>query len=179
MSCMLWDVETGTLVQRFDDHTGDVMSIAVPAGSDKNVFVSGGCDMSAKLWDIRAGRCIKSFSGHTADINSVTFFPNGNAFGTGSDDSSCRLYDIRAWKQLASYTDPSISCGITSVGFSASGRYLFAGYDDFNCHVWDTLKASLVTTLTGHDNRVSCLGVSGDGFALCTGSWDSFLKVWA
>ena len=36
-----------------------------------------------------------------------------------------------------------------------------------------------VGVLAGHDNRVSCLGVSSDGNALCTGSWDSFLKLWA
>ena len=27
--------------------------------------------------------------------------------------------------------------------------------------------------LNGHENRVSCLGVSNDGMSLCTGSWDS------
>lgn len=32
--------------------------------------------------------------------------------------------------------------------------------------------------LAGHDNRVSCLGVTDDGMAVCTGSWDSFLKIW-
>ena len=31
---------------------------------------------------------------------------------------------------------------------------------------------------TGHDNRVSCLGVTEDGLAIATGSWDSFLKIW-
>ncbi|CAJ0642204.1 3038_t:CDS:2 [Entrophospora sp. SA101] len=36
-----------------------------------------------------------------------------------------------------------------------------------------------VGVLAGHENRVSCLGVSDDGMALCTGSWDSSLKVWA
>jgi WD40 repeat protein len=39
------------------------------------------------------------------------------------------------------------------------------------------LKGERVYVLEGHDNRVSCLGVSSDGMALCTGSWDSFLKV--
>jgi WD40 repeat protein len=43
--------------------------------------------------------------------------------------------------------------------------------------VWDTLKGERVGVLTGHENRVSCLGVSSDGMALCTGSWDSTLKV--
>ena len=28
----------------------------------------------------------------------------------------------------------------------------------------------------GHENRVSCLGVSNDGISLCTGSWDSLVR---
>jgi len=56
---------------------------------------------------------------------------------------------------------------------------LFAGYDDYNCYVWDTQLGSLVAQLVGHDNRVSCLGVSEDGKALVTGSWDTLLKIWA
>ena len=59
-----------------------------------------------------------------------------------------------------------VLCGITSVAFSVSGRILFAGYDDFNVNVWDTLKGERVGVLTGHENRVSCLGVSSDGMAL-------------
>ena len=31
-------------------------------------------------------------------------------------------------------------------------------------------------SLVGHDNRVSCLGVSNDGMSLCTGSWDSLVS---
>jgi guanine nucleotide-binding protein G(I)/G(S)/G(T) subunit beta-1 len=54
---------------------------------------------------------------------------------------------------------------------------LFAGYDDYNINIWDTLKGERVGVLAGHDNRISCLGVSDDGIALCTGSWDSLLKV--
>ncbi len=115
-------------------------------------------------------------------------------------------------------------CGITSVGFSVSGRLLFAGYDDFECkvsvppprhlprlcqqlrsgglvpclrifdfladyfsQVWDVLRGERVGSLSGHENRVSCLGVSNDGISLCTGSWDSLVstlsthrsKVWS
>lgn len=38
------------------------------------------------------------------------------------------------------YSHDNIICGITSVSFSKSGRLLLAGYDDFNCNIWDTLK---------------------------------------
>ena len=43
-------------------------------------------------------------------------------------------------QELLTYTYELISSGITSVGFSLSGRLLLAGYDDYNCYVWDTLK---------------------------------------
>ena len=81
-------------------------------------------------------------------------------------------------QELIMYSHDMIICGITSVAFSKSGRLLLAGYDDFNCNVWDTLKGERVGVLTGHDNRVSCLGVTEDGLAIATGSWDSFLKIW-
>lgn len=87
------------------------------------------------------------------------------------------------------------------MAFSVSGRLLFAGYDDFECkvrliyqpqelskeqiaeqyltvfQVWDTLRGEKVGSLNGHENRVSCLGVSNDGISLCTGSWDSFVSL--
>jgi len=180
MTCILWDIESNAKVQEFTDHNGDVMSISLSPTDRPNIFVSGACDATAKLWDRRAkGKCQQTFTGHDSDINAVSFFPSGHAFGTGSDDASCRLFDIRADRQLQSYTHDNILCGITSVAFSGSGRYLFAGYDDFACNMWDTLTGERRETLNGHDNRVSCLGVSHDGTALCTGSWDSYLNIWA
>lgn len=101
--------------------------------------------------------CKQTFPGHESDINAVAvsfiilkifqkkinflqFFPSGNAFATGSDDATCRLFDIRADQELAMYSHDNIICGITSVAFSKSGRLLFAGYDDFNCNVWDSMR---------------------------------------
>lgn len=176
MSCGLWDIENGQQVVAFQGHTGDVMSLSV--GPDSNTFVSGACDATSKLWDVRSGVCRQTFAGHESDINAVSFFPNGHAVATGSDDATCRLFDIRADQELMMYSHDMIVCGITSVAFSKSGRLLLAGYDDFNCNVWDTLKGERVGVLTGHDNRVSCLGVTDDGLAIATGSWDSFLKIW-
>ncbi|KAL1918513.1 uncharacterized protein VTP21DRAFT_3173 [Calcarisporiella thermophila] len=178
MTCMLWDIETGVKTEEFTDHTGDVMSISL-SPTNPNTFISGSCDTTAKLWDLRTARCVQTFSGHESDINAVQFFPNGDAFGTGSDDASCRLFDLRADRELNQYASEGILCGITSCAFSLSGRLLFAGYDNFDCNVWDTLRGDRVGVLQGHENRVSCLGVAADGMALCTGSWDSTLRVWA
>ncbi|CAL1610881.1 unnamed protein product [Knipowitschia caucasica] len=175
-TCMLWDIETGTIKTTFAGHQGDCMSLGV--SPDFKFFISGACDFTAKLWDIRENQCRQTFSGHESDINAIGFFPNGNAVITGSDDASCKLYDLRADQELITYQDSSIMCGVTSLAPSLSGRLLLAGYDDFNVNIWDMLKAERVGVLAGHDNRVSCIGVSSDGMACCTGSWDNFLKIW-
>ena len=39
------------------------------------------------------------------------------------------------------------------------------------------LRGDRVGNLNGHENRVSCLGVSNDGMSLCTGSWDSTVSL--
>ena len=87
-------------------------------------------------------------------------------------------FSLLSLQELNLYAHDNIICGITSVAFSKSGRLLLAGYDDFNCNIWDTLRGDRVGVLAGHDNRVSCLGVTEDGLAVATGSWDSFLKIW-
>lgn len=182
-TCILWDVERMQPKAIFKGHGGDVMSVTV--SPNRGQFISGSCDSTAKLWDYRTNKgCVQTFQGHESDINSVSIFPDGNAFGAGSDDCTCRLFDIRACGQLCKYNDANLVSGVTSVAFSTSGSMLFAAYDDFHVAVWDTIRGNSRCELsrapaTIHDNRVSCVGVAPNGKAFCTGSWDTFLKIWA
>ncbi|KAF5180283.1 Guanine nucleotide-binding protein subunit beta [Thalictrum thalictroides] len=190
-TCALWDVTTGqrmsTLGGEFSSgHTGDVLSVSIN-GSDTNMFISGSCDTTVRLWDTRvASRAVQTYHGHEGDVNTVKFFPDAQRFGTGSDDGTCRLFDMRTGHQLQVYNQqhggdhvPTV----TSIAFSISGRLLFVGYSNGDCYVWDTLVAKVVLNLgslqNSHDGRVSCLGLSADGSALCTGSWDKNLKIWS
>ena len=85
------------------------------------------------------------------------FFPNGYAFATGSDDATVRLFDIRADQELAMYSHDNIICGVTSVAFSKSGRLLLAGYDDFNCNVWDSIRAERAGKNIYLNMHIKCL----------------------
>src|SRR5690242_16523426 len=69
-SCMLWDVESAGISQKFADHTSDVTALAINPGN-QNVFVSVSGDNTAKLWDIRSGKVLFTFKGHTAEINCI------------------------------------------------------------------------------------------------------------
>lgn len=190
-TCVLWDISTGLRTSVFGGefqlgHTLDVQSVSI-SGTNSRMFVSGSCDGTARLWDTRvASRAVRTFHGHEGDVNAVKFFPDGNRFGTGSDDGTCRLFDIRTGHQLQVYyqqhTDTEVR-HVTSVAFSISGRLMFAGYSNGDCYVWDTLLAKVVLNLgslqDSHQGRISCLGLAADGSALCTGSWDTNLKIWA
>lgn len=179
-SCIIWNVEERVPFMTFKDHHADVMSVSVRP--DKGLLVTGSCDQSAKVWDWKCKKaCVMDFAGlHDSDINSVAFFPDGQAFGTGSDNAKARLLDLRSCVQLSEFHDEKkfISC-VTSVDFSKTGKLLFAGHDDYHVQVWNVLTAQKVMPLHMHEHRVSCLGVSGDGKALCTGSWDTYLRIWA
>lgn len=70
MSAILWDIETGSKIMTYNDHTADVMSISL-SPNNPNLFVTGGCDSTCKIWDMRSGKCLQTFIGHESDINSV------------------------------------------------------------------------------------------------------------
>lgn len=183
-TCALWNVECGSLIQSFQGHHLDVLSLDVSPSETGNTFVSVGCDRRALIWDTRVGHCgahpfVHSFKTHIADINSVKFYPSGDAVVTGSDDTTCRLYDLRADREVAVYEKDSILFGVNSVDLSISGRILFAGGSDHTINVWDILKSQRICTLFGHENRVNSVQVSSDGTALASASWDHTIRVWA
>lgn len=70
------------------------------------------------------------------------------------------------------YSHDNIICGITSVSFSKSGRLLLAGYDDFNCNVWDALKADRAGGCHGAPAECAATGLgSAPVSCLPGGAW--------
>lgn len=178
-----WDTESGKMVTTFFGHEADVMSIS-PNPKNVFTFISGSCDFTAKLWDIRVNKAVQNFEKcHTEDINAVSFFPSGEAFATGSDDGQVRIFELRCRNEVAlmgGNGGPQIASHVHTLGFSKSGRILFAGYDDSKCRGWDILKPSQpFCVMSDHEMRVASLSVSPSGDSLCTGSWDSSVKIFA
>jgi len=177
-SCGYWDLETSQIVTEFKEHKGEVMCVSLNP-TDKNLFLSAASDGTVKYWDVRNHKSVLSTKLHEVDVNWVSFFPNGQAFATASDDNTCRLYDLKAHAEVMRYASSDVKCPISSISFSKSGHLLFAGQEDYNVSVWDTLKGERLYNLGSHQDRVSAVGVSPDGMALCTASWDHELKIWA
>lgn len=186
-TCMRWDIASGRVLDTFSEHEQDAMFISLRP-NDKNVFVSCSVDKTIKVWDIRTPtKSVQTFTGHSADVNCVDFMPSdGNVFATCSEDGSARVWDMRAYNSVNRFgIDKSQEAslpgdGLTSIAFSGSGRLLFAGHSDSSVLAYDVLSDKTTPSFTlnqAHDGHVSCIGVSPNGDALCTGSWDFNLKV--
>lgn len=188
-TCILWDIKRGSVVSTFAEHSEHINFISL-SPSSKNTFVSASVDRTAKVWDIRAPKAAaQTYMGHSGDVNGVEFMPSdGNCFATCSEDGGIRVYDMRAYNELARFEvkmSPGSAPGmasdlLTSVAFSSSGRVLFVGHSDGSILAFDVLsdRPSPIFSIAGaHERHVSCLGVSPSGEALCTGSWDTTLKV--
>jgi len=172
----MWDLVTNTAVTEYKGHTDALLCQAI--SPDKNLFVTAGCDQMAKVWDTRMKDSVQTFYGHSKDISDVAFFPSGTAFATASEDHSCRLFDLRSDQQLMTYKTNAAKSPVTCTVFSLSGRLLFAGYEDSEIRLWDTLKGTLVGFLVGHTCPVSSLAVTPDGKGLASSSYDTSVKIW-
>lgn len=179
-TCSSWDITTGARIATFAEHTSDVTSLSSHP-LDPHIFASASCDSTVRVWDDRKPEgSVRAFTGHVSDVNSVDFLSSGVTVGTGSDDATCRVFDMRSCGPVNILADTRIVCGATDVAFSASGRILFAGYEEPFVVGWETIaKDGTYHELRGHRSRVSCLALNLSGEALLTGSWDRELAVWA
>lgn len=189
-TCIHWDINTALPVTRFSEHSADAMFLSLKPG-DKNVFVSCSVDKTAKMWDTRAPKSsVQTYRGHLGDVNGIDFMPmDGNCFATCCQDGAVRVFDVRAYNEINRFGNPTVpnaaaveNDGFTCLSFSKSGRIVFCGHSDGNVYAYDVLSEKGTTAFAlapAHDRHVSCIGVSPQGNGLCTGSWDTFLKIWA
>jgi len=131
---ILWDVETGQPIQRFEAPNGaEVRAVAILPG-DKQAL-SGGADPTLTLWDLTTGASIRSFKGHTSTIHYVAVSQDGTRALSGSNDNKMILWNI------ASGTPITIFHGhgglIRQVALSQDGSQALSASADKTIRVWD------------------------------------------
>lgn len=166
----IWDTRTAEATQNFFVSECDVNSVqffndgqTIAAGSDNGVI---------KLLDLRSDCPIASYSLQDSlypHHSQPTYLPKNN-------DYNYQLTSPMTSNSMTSYLDDQ---GVTSLDFSASGRLMYATYTDLGCVVWDLLRAEVVGKLEGHSDRICGVRSSPDGLGVCTGSWDTTLRLWS
>lgn len=90
---ILWDLRTGTPMQRLKGHSRGVSSLCFL--DDKERLVSTGVDQSVRVWDLTTGELTRSLNNHTLPAHDLALRPNETGLpmvASVSDDQTVRFW---------------------------------------------------------------------------------------
>lgn len=180
---IVWDVETGDIVQELDGHSAAVRALAFHPS--ENRLLSGGDDSRIFLWDVDTGEAVNRYNRHRDSVWSLSFDADGTRFLSGSLDSRVILWDVEA----ASVIDimDAHNTGVRAVAFHPDGVHaLSAGgdvevdgvMDNFSLLYWDLDSAEVLRRFPGHMRTVRSIALSSDGQTALSAADDGHVIVW-
>lgn len=169
----IWNLNNGELINTFDLHSSDILSIAY--SNDGNRIATGSADNSIIVWDAQSTDIISQGGVGQVAFTSVVFSPDGNTLIAGASDGNAYLFDANNGLQLQTY--PISVQGRLSVAFSPDGKYVIGGSDVDRIRIFDLTSATLITNI---DYPATDIKISPDGNDIYGGGkrLDNVIRRW-
>ncbi|ETO33738.1 G-protein beta WD-40 repeats containing protein [Reticulomyxa filosa] len=194
------------LLKTFTGHNRCVYSIDCSTFDGCSLLCSGSDDKTVRVWDIETNEQIQLFNGHEGYVYCVKFsqyhhYNNHRiVICSSSFDKTIRFWDIKHNKQLQMLMEQRGH--VYSIEFSSfnGGRYMCSGSQGTIIRLWDIETFESLHTFNGHLWIVQCVDFSplqsnssnkndnnksnsagiigGNGYTLCSGSWDNTIRIW-
>jgi WD40 repeat protein len=179
-SLVLWDLETGREVRRFEGHVTLIRAVAFsPDGRSALAGSQGVPDASMGdliLWDLETGREIRRFD-ITHDVADIAVSADGDRALTGSvTDSVAILWDVatgREVRRFVGHTHP-----VLNVALGPDEETVLTASVDGSLILWDIETGDVIRRFTGHRTAVWGLDISADGQYAVTGSEYGTVILW-
>ncbi len=183
-SVRLWELQTGTQIRAFWDHSGEVCAVAF--SPDGQRLFSASIDATIRSWEIPSGSPGCVLRSKLTPVMALAFSTDGRFLYSGGRDGRILKWDYAA---IASgQTDP---CGIDFIGHRdtvnalavvPNTRFLLSASDDNTARIWDADTGHCLRTLTGFQGAVNAIAVTPDGHLAISGSNEHLgkpLRLWA
>jgi WD40 repeat protein len=162
----LWDLRTGSVVRRFEGHSGPIRAVVTAPVAEE--VLTGSADGTARLWDLHTGRTIGILPFETG-VSAVAFSPDGDLVAISGGMEFATIWDVRnglqkvvlgeerpspqAWLLGYAAMDPTYpDYWLSSVAFSATGDEV-ATAGSHAARIWNLETSGQVAVLAYEDPR--------------------------
>jgi WD40 repeat protein len=171
-SLLVWDVESGAVVQRFDGHSGEVEACVFFSGDR---VISGGYEDFSHMWDARSGkeeREVGRLASLGESTRAVAVSATGRELLVALTSGRVQAYDLdtdQAFFTVDSYSEGGgVKGPLVTAGYLSDGRAFTGGYRAKTI-VWGTPSVVVdVETSSG-------VALPNGGLAL--GTWEGIALV--
>jgi WD40 repeat protein len=187
---ILWDLETGEIVRRYEGHEAVVWSLAF--SPDGRLVASGAQDESVILWDVESGEQVQRWDELGENVMALSFTPSGNAVlaGIGSPfenfalEESLLLLDVGTGAILQRFElkDGGNLPHVWSVAVSPDGLTALSGFFPSGIIHWDLETGEEIRRFSdvskGNRGAVEGLAFSSDSQIFLSAASDGSIILW-
>ncbi len=172
-SLVLVNIESGTIIIRFEGHTHRIFDVDYHAESDS--IASCGQDNTIRIWDVNTGICKNILQGHTSTVQSICFNSQGDLLVSGSEDQSVRLWETESGKCISilkGYTN-----WIKSVAIDVETDSFISCTEDGIVRIWDIFNGHLKKKIL-NASSVSPIAIKEKSRTIYFSSFDHNIIEW-
>ncbi len=170
-NAILWDVETGDVIHRFQ-HRDTIVTVCF--SSDGSKIITGGIGGEAHIWDANDFNEYHSFQA-SMNVLSSGFSPDSRLTALGLGNGRLQVYETESADRLF---ELFVTGSIQSLVFHPDGKTVLTGSDNKEIKMIDLRQGTVIRNIPNFAGSVSEMDVSADGRWLAAASWGSEIKIY-
>ncbi|PAV75726.1 hypothetical protein WR25_11682 isoform F [Diploscapter pachys] len=129
------------------------------------------------LGDVVPSQALAKFDSNDGEVNDVLWL-SGETFASAGSDRRIRIWRIDSqgrYQKLCSLSGANQA--VTRLDYDKDKHVLLGSSNDNMCRLWNVDNQRLLTTLSGHTDKVSCARYH-QSHNIVSGSYDRCIKLW-
>lgn len=171
---VLYDIDSGEILQTFSGHTTDVVSVAF--SPDDSMIMTGSNDNTARVWDVESGDELYVLDAHEGRVVAVDFHPTEPVGLTFAIDTPPMTWDLNTGDMIEEFPqhqtlgEPNLNVG--AAVFSPDGQYVLSSYGIGDIRLWNYESGALIRSFQGgHTSFVNSVSFDSTGENFVSSAW--------